>query len=40
MKVLAVLAALAADGRSVGEELRARAEKDGPLRLLEEEARA
>jgi len=37
---LAVLAALAADGRSVGEELRARAEKDGPLRLLEEEARA
>jgi len=37
---LALLAALAADGRWVGEELRARAHEDGPLRLLEEEARA
>lgn len=37
---LALLAGLAADGRSLGEELRARVAAGGPLRLLEEEARA
>lgn len=37
---LAVLAELAEDGRCVGDELRDRARTQGPLRLLEEEARA
>ena len=37
---LAVLAELAEEGRCVGDELRDRARTRGPLRLLEEEARA
>ena len=37
---LAVLAELAEEGRCVGDELRDRARARGPLRLLEEEARA
>ena len=37
---VATVAELAEDGRCVGDELRARAGAHGPLRLLEEEARA
>ncbi len=37
---VATIAELAADGRCVGDELRTRTRTHGPLRLLEEEARA
>jgi glutamate--cysteine ligase len=37
---LGALAALLADGRTPGDDLRARADDHGPLRLLEEEAHA